>query len=238
MKKSKFQKATSKLKFKQSKYPEIDGLLKKDDIPAFFMIRLGMFLTYNAEYKFVLNWRDEQKKLFNGEACIYTDKRYCKDISCEAYGTIYLPKLKSHNECIDFVCKIKNFKKGDEFRFIGRRTHSGRYYDSGVFTKDLKTFDPKCEVTATQFKRKGNYCERANEFISALRNNGFLVEVYDAKVYAYGYGKQIKFWSSRRVNGGVSDVLWSNETWARKNDDFYEIDSDMPIDEIIEILKK
>ena len=148
-------------------------------------------LHYCYSHDFVYNVVEEERKLYNGEPCFYTDWRYgnwkhnyYKD--CYLYhtrsrwGKKYTSSLKS---CMRMVNQCRNIPVGTivDFKHDWYYTSKkkGSYVDMSYRFKVRKenSFDPKYEINKASYSRDFVDCERSQKLTEALRANGFIVSV-------------------------------------------------------------
>ena len=148
-------------------------------------------LHYCYSHDFVFNCVEEERKLYNGEPCFYTDWRYgsgkhnyYKDTylysTRSKWGRKYELSLKA---CMRIVNHCRNIPVGTIVDFR---------HDWYYTTKKKKTvvpmtyrfkvrkenkFDPKYEINAPSYSRDFHCCERSQKLTEALRANGFIVSV-------------------------------------------------------------
>jgi hypothetical protein len=201
-------------------------------------------LKYCDSHNFVFDSEEENRKLHNGEACFYTDRRY-SEYSGDSYKELRLYSGRfspiSLKSCIRRVRRCKNIPVGTVMEFdcswyYVHAKHQNKYLFK--IREDVK-FDPGYEVNKPSFYANFSTDERAAELVGKLRENGFLVSVVNGdKEYAvaYGYGKRAGITShdnSFLSAHSTGSVLWDwNEEfnkWSQCN----EIPKDTPIDEIV-----
>lgn len=157
----------------------------------FHYVTIDGDLHYCYSHNFVYNEVDEERKLYNGEPCYYTDNRYWDDKhnyykKCYMYwvrarwGRKYELSVKA---CMRVVNQCRNIPVGTIVRF-GRDWYytskkKGNYIDMGYNFKIRKEnlFDPQYEISAPSYSRDFHCCERSQKLTEALRANGFIVSV-------------------------------------------------------------
>jgi hypothetical protein len=123
-----------------------------------------------------------KKKLYNGEACFYTDVRYTESRN-NFYGSCYLYNTRwydiSLKSCIRKTLSCRNIPVGTvvEFRkswYIPKKKIDLSY---NFKIKKENLFEVKYEINDPRYFDNFKTCEFSKKLTDALRNNGFIVSV-------------------------------------------------------------
>jgi len=150
----------------------------------FSNISINGDLAYCKSHDFMYDSEVEEEKLYNGQACYYTDNRYY-DGHGNFFKNSYLaqqPKgvrgfpLKT---CFRIVEGIKNIPIGTIIDFkqnwyiIGKNVNFDYRYK---VKKEIK-FDPDYKINKSSFAGNFTNDQRCKQLVDLLRENGFLVSV-------------------------------------------------------------
>lgn len=221
----------------------------------FISINLEGDWHFCESHNFVYNSVTEEEKLYNGQPCFYTDQRYRANFYKET--SLYIKRWKpiSLKSCIRRTLKCRNIPAGTVVYF-GKNYYfpENKNIDPGFQfkVKNENKFEPDYQITEPSFFN--SFQNSSNELIERLRNEGFLVQVWNSNpgfIYgdndgeiaiAYGFGKIIGFStennSFRGYQNGCENILWDwfgeFDKWSRCN----EIPKNTPIVEIIKQIKQ
>ena len=148
-------------------------------------------LHYCASHDFVYDCVEEERKLYYGKPCYYTDARYLdgrgnfyKDCylyqSRAKWGAKYTLSLKA---CMRIVEQCRNIPVGTVVEFnrdwYYTKKNSNRPIPMSYYYKVRKenVFDPKYEINMKGYSRDFQNCTYSQELTEALRENGFIVRV-------------------------------------------------------------
>lgn len=148
----------------------------------FNSIQIQGDLSYCISHNFVYNKEEEKKKLYNGEACYFTDIRFI-DSNHNYYGECFLHWTRwkdiSLKACIRKVLKCRNIPVGTIVDF-----KSSFYYPNKKFNPSFKfkvrkenKLDLKFEINNPLYSNQFTNCEFSKKLTEALRKNGFIVRV-------------------------------------------------------------
>ncbi len=138
--------------------------------------------AYCSSHNFVYNTDDEKRKLYNGQPCRHTDKRFY-DGRFNSYKSDVLHWTRwreiSLKSCIRRVNKCKNIPVGTIVDFSKSWYHPGTKVDNSYVFKVKKEnkLDIQYEVNIPSFSANFTNCEFSKNLTNALRENGFLVKV-------------------------------------------------------------
>lgn len=148
----------------------------------FNYIRIDGDLSYCASHNFVYDKEEEKRKLYNGEACYFTDNRFV-DSNNNFYGECYLHRTRwntlSIKSCFRKVLKCRNIPVGTVVNF-----ETSFYYPKKKFSPSFKfkvrkenKLDLKFEINDPHYSNQFTNCEFSQKLTEALRKNGFIVRV-------------------------------------------------------------
>lgn len=229
------------------------GCRRNDD---FTSITLTGEFAYCESHNFIFNPTVEEEKLYNGQPCYYTDNRFVSgDWNSFMVAKLYWKRRNpiSLKSCIRRTLRCRNIPVGTEITF-GKSYYFVDLKVENSFkfkVKKVNEFEPIYEINKPSFAN--NFKTASNELVERLRNEGFLVSVWNENpnfligeesgelAIAYGFGKIIGFStetnSFRGYQNGRENILWDKfgnfDKWSRCN----EISKNTPIDEIIFKLK-
>ena len=138
-------------------------------------------LHYCHSHDFVYNSHEEERKLYNGEACYYTDRFL--DGANNFYHETYLYNHRfrpiSIKSAIRRTLRTKGIPVGTIVNFQKSYYYRGKNIDNSFIFKVKKEnpIDIKFEVSRPSFFANFSTCKRSQELVDALRANGFLVSV-------------------------------------------------------------
>ena len=142
-------------------------------------------LHYCQSHNFVYNCVEEERKLYNGEPCHYTDGRY-SDSPHNYYKDCHLYWTRSRwnkdislKSCIRRTLRCKNIPIGTIVDFTHDWYFAGKKIDMRYRFKVRKEnpFDPQYEINLIRYSRNFDNDRWAQELTEELRANGFLVGV-------------------------------------------------------------
>lgn len=170
-------------------------------------------IKYNSKYNFVYDHKKESLKLHQGQACYFTDARFNAINEVGINGNFsflsfndFKGKDISHKAAIRKILKCKGFPVGTLIRFTKNwRYEDHRFLDNSFIFK-VKKPNPVSitySITEPSFLANLTLCDKAQELVVALRNNGFFVSVikntsndyekWQEVAIAYGHGKRVSF---------------------------------------------
>lgn len=139
-------------------------------------------LHYCWSHNFVYNCEEEERKLYNGEACYYTDNRFV-DGAYNFYNNTKLFWRRwnpiSIKAAIRRTLQTKGIPVGTIVSFNKSYYHPGKKFDNSFIFKVKKDnpIDIKFEINKPSYSRNFETCERSQKLTDALRENGFIVSV-------------------------------------------------------------
>lgn len=139
-------------------------------------------LRYCISHNFVYNSDDEEKKLYNGEACYYTDSRFVSTFH-NYYKNTYLFWQRfnpiSIKAAIRRIRKCKGIPVGTIVQLNKSYYHPGKKINNSYLFKIRKEnpIDIKFEINYPSYSDNFSTCERSKALVDALRANGFIVSV-------------------------------------------------------------
>jgi len=140
-------------------------------------------LHYCWSHDFMYNAEDEERKLYNGEACYYTDNRFYTPFGFNFFHNTYLYDRRrtpiSIKAAIRRTLKCKGIPVGTIVEFNKSYYHPGKKFSNGYNFKIKKEnpIDFKFEINCPSYSRNFSTCERSQKLVDALRANGFIVSV-------------------------------------------------------------
>ncbi len=198
---------------------------------------LNTSFDYCYSHKFVFDSQEEKRKLYNGEACFYTDKRYKRAGAFHNVTiTPFLERYLSLKACIRRTNKVRNIPVNTIVSF--RTDWYCEPLAHGTYCYRIKTenkFDPNYEISKPEYFVQPNADEWFNKIVNTLRVNGFLVGIQNNTgflaggvfpgqvVVAYGHNKIIGISSNnetfRGYSDGVDNILYAKfdefDKWSR-----------------------
>ena len=138
--------------------------------------------SYCESHNFVYNAEVEKEKLYNGDACYYTDNRF-DDGSYNFFKNTMLFWQRfnaiSKKSCIRRTLNCKNIPIGTIVDFKSSYHLVGKKFglDYKFKIKKENKLDLTYEVSKDGYFRNFNTCEFSNKLTIALRKNGFIVYV-------------------------------------------------------------
>jgi len=155
-------------------------------INRFNSIEIEGDLHYCYSHNFVYNCEEEERKLYDGEPCRYTDGRF-SDTPHNYFHNTYLHwthwKDISLKACIRKTLQCKNIPVGTIISFRKSWYYNGKKIDNSYLFKIRKenSFSKKdsfeYEINLPKYARNFDNCEFSQKLTEALRANGFIVEV-------------------------------------------------------------
>lgn len=140
-------------------------------------------LHYCWSHDFVYNEKEEERKLYNGEPCFYTDGRFYTPFGYNFYRDAYLYNRRftpiSIKSAIRRTKRCKGIPVGTIVQFQKSYYHPGKKIDNTYIFKVKKEnpIDFNFEVSEPSYFANFSTCKRSQELVNALRANGFLVSV-------------------------------------------------------------
>lgn len=138
--------------------------------------------AYCKSHNFVYNTEEEERKLYDGLPCYYTDIRF-NDSKTNFYKTAALHwtrwKTISLKACIRKVLKCKNIPLGTIVDFKKSWYVPGKRIDLSYKFKIRKEnkLDIDFEINDPRYYTNFTTCEFSKELTNELRNKGFIVRV-------------------------------------------------------------
>lgn len=138
--------------------------------------------AYCISHNFVYNAEEEKRKLYNGEACYYTDARFV-DTFHNYYKNAYIFWQRfnpiSIKAAIRRTLKCKGIPVGTIVQFNKSYYHPGKKINNSYLFKIRKEnpIDIKYEINKPSYSANFSTCKRSQELVDALRANGFIVSV-------------------------------------------------------------
>lgn len=219
-------------------------------------IRLPRKYRFLKEYNLVIDTILEEQKLYNAQACVYTDKRFEESLNKGYVSNFYWSRYTYYHldSCIRKVNRAYGIPKGTIVEFLN--DWFWKNADDTSFKLKVKNYKPNpytYNIDIDEYSKLFTDDHKSNELIVRLRQEGFIVRVYpkwvsmDLKyVYeeyavAYGYNKKIGFSCFNNSLNGYSDshdnILFDEFGYFDKWSRCIEIPKRTPLEEIIQILK-
>lgn len=192
--------------------------------------------------------KDKKKKIIKGK--LKFPKKITKKFNYNIYNNTI--SLKS---CFRKINKIKGIPVNTIIELQQLWYYPGTNVNNKFIYKTKKEIENKIvfEINKPSFFNNFTYCEFSKQLTNRLRNEGFIVTVYNENPHrligdcegeisiAYGYGKRIGYSSKNNTYQGYSngcdnilyDFLGEFDKWSR----CIEIPKSSSIDEIVNILK-
>lgn len=147
-------------------------------------------LHYCYSHNFMFNCVEEERKLYNGEPCFYTDWRYTAG-KYNYYKDCYLHFVRSEwgnryelslKACMRVVNQTRNIPVGTIVDFNHDWYHTTKKNKVIPMSYRFKVrkenvFDPQYEINLPNYSRNFIDCERSQKLTEVLRANGFIVGV-------------------------------------------------------------
>lgn len=156
-------------------------------VNKFNSIEINGDFSYCKSHNFIYNSEEEERKLYDGEACYYTDDRF-HDGNYNFYKNtmIHWTRWKdiSLKACIRKTLKCRNIPVGTivDFKkswfFVGKKINNSFIFK----VKKENKFDVDYEINSPRFKRDFKNCERSQKLTENLRANGFIVGVSEGNI--------------------------------------------------------
>jgi hypothetical protein len=137
---------------------------------------------YCASHNFVYNPEEEERKLYNGEPCYYTDVRYVSG------GNFYKNCYLKYSRWKDFSLKAairktlgcRNIPVGtivnfDKSWYIPSKRNLDLSYEFKI--RNENRLEINYEINSPRYSANFNTCEFSKNLTDALRANGFIVAV-------------------------------------------------------------
>ena len=164
-------------------------------------------LHYCASHYFLYNEEHEEEKLYNGQPCYYTDKRFISG-SANYFKECYIvrdwfrrnqkkkkrPVFSKHNRCprekrghgfslkacLRIMRKVSGIPKGTIVEFSTDWYWPGKRIDTRFIyiQKKEKLITHKFEIYGKSFTRNFDSDEYAQSLVTALREAGFIISVH------------------------------------------------------------
>lgn len=151
-------------------------------VNRFNSIEINGDFAYCASHNFVFNPEEEERKLYNGEACYYTDNRY-KSTPHNYYKNTMLYWTRYHDislkSCIRRTLKCANIPINTIIKFNKSWRYTGQKF-SGSYNFKIKhenKLDITYEINNPTYNTNFIHCKRSRKLVDELRANGFLVSV-------------------------------------------------------------
>lgn len=182
-------------------------------------IELPLNLVYNLTYNFVYDKKEENRKLYNAQPCVYTDIRF--DTEFENNNLHHLKQGPiSIKAAIRKTLRCKGIPKGTLVQF-SKSYYFPKYDIDNSYLFKVRKKNPnniQYQISDPSFFNNFTTCNRSYEVVNALRNNGFLVQILTKNgveiAFAYGYGKMVGFSVGNEPDNcyglSSSNILWCN----------------------------
>lgn len=140
-------------------------------------------LHYCWSHDFVYNVEVEEEKLYNGEACYYTDDRFYTPFGLNFYKDAYLYNHRtsiSIKAAIRRTLRCKGIPVGTIVNFNKSYYHLGKKFRNSFIFKVKKDnpIDFEYEISKPLYSANFSNCKRSQKLVEALRANGFIVSVF------------------------------------------------------------
>lgn len=193
-------------------------------------IELPLNLVYNSKHNFVYDKKEENRRLYNAQPCVYTDVRFDTEFESNTLHHIKQGPI-SIKAAIRKTLKCKGIPKGTIVQFNKFYYFPGYDIDNSYLFKVRKEnlSNIQYQVSDPSFFNNFTTCERSYELVNALRDKGFLVQVITEKgveiAFAYGHGKMVGFSAGTQLEHcyglSTSSILWCNygefDKWSHCN---------------------
>lgn len=193
-------------------------------------IELPLNLVYNPTYNFVYDKKEENRKLYNAQPCVYTDIRF--DTEFENNNLHHLKQGPiSIKAAIRKTLRCKGIPKGTLVQF-SKSYYFPKYDIDNNYLFKVRKKNPnniQYQISDPSFFNNFTTCKRSYKLVNALRNKGFLVQVVIKNgvemAFAYGYGKMVGFSAGNEPDNcyglSSSNILWCNygefDKWSHCN---------------------
>lgn len=185
---------------------------------------------YCNSHHFVFNEHDEERKLYDAKPCVYTDIRFKYNSNSSRLYLYNSKKPISIRNAFRLIRKCKGLPIDN----IELHNWNTKYYYR-YKVKKVKPLDVVYEINNPLYEKHFTNCDFSNKLTKALRDNGFIVEVYENSSFlldlvnyativtggnntidsriegecaiAYGYGKKIGFSSFNDKLFGYSNGM-------------------------------
>lgn len=166
-------------------------------------------LAYCASHNFMYNEREEERKLYHGIPCYYTDARFY-DGRHNYYKNTMLHWSRfediSLKACIRKVMRCKGIPKGTAVSFNKSWYYPKKKIDNGFkfVVRKENPVDFIYEVSSQVYSDNFTQCEFSQKLTTALREAGFLVRVAQNSSFLLG---MINSASTHMGKEGVDDEI-------------------------------
>lgn len=158
---------------------------------TFQYIHLDGDYAYCYSHDFVYNPEEEERKLYNGEACHYTDTRFVDGFS-NFFKSAYLFQERwggiSLKACIRRTLQCKNIPIGTIVDFQKSWYYPGKKINNSYKFKIRKENNLAIdyEINSPSYFKNFTTCKFSQELTEALRANGFIVSVKPNESFLLG----------------------------------------------------
>lgn len=209
-------------------------------------------LRYNVTNNLVYNQKEQEKLLSEGKPCIFTDVKFPNEHNYNLYNELRLrwrpiEKDITLKSAIRVINKIKGIPKGTVIEFdTGMYIKNKKFSLSYLYkTKKNTSSDVTFEVTKPKYTKQFDTCKYSQELTNLLRENGFLVAVYENNedgqiATAHGKGLVVGISSERNTfndyTNAVDNILFDLDVNFNKWSQCQEISKDLLPKEVVELL--
>lgn len=193
-------------------------------------IELPLNLVYNPTHNLVYDKKEENRKLYSAQPCVYTDAWFDTEFEHNKLHHLKQEPI-SIKTAIRKTLRCKGIPKGTIVQFSKFYYFPGYDIDNSYLFKVTKE-NPnniQYQVSDPSFFNNFTTCQKSYKLVSALRDKGFLVKVITKKgvemAFGYGYGKMVGFSGGSEPDGyyglSSSSILWCNygefDKWSHCN---------------------
>lgn len=160
---------------------------KNKRVKQFNYVHIKGDLHYCESHNFMYNSDEQEELLYNGKPCYYTDGRYYDGdynyfhstylhFSRYRWGSKFGISLKSAFRLVE---QCGNIPVGTIIDFEQDWSINGVNPSYKYKVRKLNKFDPEYKVSSPSFSANFKRDEKSKNLVDALRENGFLVRVWD-----------------------------------------------------------
>lgn len=151
-------------------------------INRFSYITIKGDYAYCSSHNFVYNTELEKEKLYNNQACYYTDGRFVNNNNYSGEAVIFSKRFKdiSLKSCIRRVLKVKGIPVTTIVKFSKSWYFPSKRVDLSYLFKirQFKPFNVEYQINKPEYSDNFTNCDFSKQLTSKLRNEGFIVGIY------------------------------------------------------------